>query len=42
MPNLVIGAAGMIDDSVVAAAVSSKLSLPHEPDGADQPQRPVH
>ena len=28
MPNLVIGAAGMVDDSVVAGAVSSKLSLP--------------
>ncbi len=40
MPNLVIGAAGMIDDSVVAGAVSSKLSLPHDLNGADQPQPP--
>src|SRR5207247_2814684 len=34
MPNLVIGAAGMIDDSVVAGAVTSKLLLPRELDGA--------
>src|SRR6266702_4415212 len=40
MPNLVIGAAGMIDDAVVVAAVSSKLSLPRELDGAEQPEPP--
>src|SRR6266581_4179661 len=40
MPNLVIGAAGMIDDAVVVAAVSSKLSLPHELDGAELAEPP--
>src|SRR2546429_5184675 len=40
MPNLVIGAAGMIDDSVVAGAVTSKLLLPRELDGAELAEPP--
>src|SRR5436309_9585110 len=40
MPNLVIGAAGMIDDSVVAGAVTSKLLLPRERDGAPPAEPP--
>src|SRR5204863_136976 len=39
-PNLVIGAAGMIDDSVVAGAVTSKLLLPRELDGAELAEPP--
>ena len=41
MPNLVVGAAGMIDASAVAEAVTSKLALPHDVDGANQPRPPV-
>jgi predicted Zn-dependent peptidase len=34
MPYLVVGAAGMIEDSAVADAVGSKLALPVDSDGA--------
>lgn len=40
LPNLVIGAAGRIDDSDVADMVSSKLSLPRDANGAGQPTPP--
>ena len=34
MPNLVVGAAGMIEDGVVADAVASKLGLPRDLNGS--------
>ncbi len=40
LPNLVIGAAGMIDDSTIAHAVTSKLGLPGELNGSVQPVAP--
>ena len=33
LPNLVVGAAGMIEDSVVVDAVTSRLALPRDSDG---------
>lgn len=40
MPNLVVGAAGMIEDGVVADAVASKLGLPRDLNGSARPVSP--
>jgi predicted Zn-dependent peptidase len=40
LPNLVIGAAGAIDESETLAAVSSRLTLPSDPNGALMPEAP--
>ncbi|HET7466328.1 MAG TPA: pitrilysin family protein [Candidatus Dormibacteraeota bacterium] len=40
LPNLVVGAAGMVEDSVVADAVSARLALPLDSDGAVAPEPP--
>ena len=39
-PNLVIGAAGLVEDASMARVVSSMLALPSEADGAVQPNSP--
>jgi predicted Zn-dependent peptidase len=36
-PNLVVGAAGLVEDSEVAEAVTARLALPREVNGANQP-----
>ncbi len=40
LPNLVIGAAGAIDERETLAEVSSRLTLPSEPDGLVAPEAP--
>jgi predicted Zn-dependent peptidase len=41
LPNLVVGAAGMVDDAQVLEGVRSRLSLPADLDGALEPQPPA-
>jgi predicted Zn-dependent peptidase len=41
LPNLVIGAAGAIDERETLAEVSSRLTLPSEPDGVLAPEPPA-
>jgi predicted Zn-dependent peptidase len=41
LPNLVIGAAGAIDEHETLAAVASRVTLPSEPDGQLVPEAPA-
>src|SRR5438876_9834260 len=41
LPNLVIGAAGAVDEDETIAAVSSRVTLPSEPNGLMSPEPPA-